>query len=54
MLLRLEVLGEGFFCLPVRECEGVCRKLSSLVFLNFLLLAKILNMKFIEVKWKLG
>ena len=32
--------GRGFFCFPVRDWEGVCRKLLSLVFLNFQLLAK--------------
>ena len=50
----LEVLREGFFCFPVRDWEGVCRKLLSLVFLNFQLLAKMLNFIFIEVTWKLG
>ena len=54
LLMCLEVLREGFFCFPVRDWEGVCRKLLSLVFLNFQLLAKMLNFIFIEVTWKLG
>ena len=36
LLMCLEVLSEGFFCFPVRDWEGVCRKpflVSS--FLNF-------------------
>ena len=45
---------EGFFCFLVRDWKGVCRKLLSLVFLNFQLLAKMLNFIFIEVTWKLG
>ena len=54
LLMCLEVLREGFFCFPVRDWEGVCRKLLSLVFLNFEILAKMLNFIFIEVTWKLG
>ena len=50
----LEVLREGFFGFPVRHLEGVCRKPLSLLFLNFQLLAKMLNFIFIEVTWKLG
>ena len=34
--MYLEMLWEGFFCFPVRHWEGVCGKLLSLVFLNFL------------------
>ena len=45
---------EGFFCFLVRDWKGVCRKLLSLVFLNFHLLAKRLNFIFIKVTWKLG
>ena len=54
MLLCLEVLREGFFCFPVWDWEGVCRKLLPIVFLNFQLLAKMLNFIFIKVTWKLG
>ena len=54
LLMCLEVLREGFFCFPVRDWEGVCRKLLPLVFLNFQLPAKMLNFIFIEVTWKLG
>ena len=54
LLMYLEVLREEFFCFPVRDCEGICWKLLSLVFLNFQLLAKMLNFIFIEVTWKLG
>ena len=54
LLMCLELLREGFFCFPVRDCEVVSRKLLSLVFLNFQLQAKMLNFKFIEVMWKLG
>ena len=54
LLICLEALRDGFFCFPVRDWEGVCRKLLSLVFLNFQLLAKMLNFIFIEVTWKLG
>ena len=50
----LEVLREGFSCFLVRDWERVCRKLLSLVFLNFQLLAKMLNFIFIEVTWKLS
>ena len=31
LLMCIEVLGEEFFCFPVRDWEGVCRKLLSLV-----------------------
>ena len=31
LLMCLEVLGEGFFCFPGRDREGICRKLLSLV-----------------------
>ena len=31
LLMCLEVLREGFFSFPVRDWEGVCRKLLSLV-----------------------
>ena len=31
LLMYLEVMKEGFFCLPGREEEVVCRKLLSLV-----------------------
>ena len=54
LLMCPEVLREGFFCIPVRDWERVSRKLLSLVFLNFQLLAKMLNFIFIEVTWKLG
>ena len=54
LLMCLEVLREGFFCFHVRDWVGVCRKLLSLVFLNFQLLAKMLNFIFIEVNWKLA
>ena len=54
LLMCLEVLREGFFCFPVRDCKGVCRKLLSLVFLNFQLLAKMLNFIFNKVTWKVG
>ena len=54
LLMCLEVLREGFFYFPVRDWEGVCRKLLPLVFLNFQLPAKMLNFIFIEVTWKLG
>ena len=54
LLLCLEVPREGFFCFPVRDWEGVCRKLLPLVFLNFQVLSKMLNFLFIEVTWKLG
>ena len=54
LLMCLEVLREGLFYFPVRDWEGVCRKLLSLFFLNFQLLAKILNFIFIRVTWKLG
>ena len=54
LLMCLEVLGEGFFCFPVRDSEGVCKKLLSLVFLNNQLLAKMLNFIFIKVTWKSG
>ena len=54
LLMCLEVLKKEFFCFPVRDWEGVCRKLLSLVFLNFEILAKMLNFIFIEVTWKLG
>ena len=54
LLMCLEVLREGLFCFPVRDWEGVCRKLLSLFFLNFQLLAKMLNFIFIRVTWKLG
>ena len=54
LLMCLEVLTEGVFCFSVRDWEGVCRKLLSLVFLNFQLLTKMLNFIFIEVTWKLG
>ena len=50
----LEVLREGFFCFPVRDWKGVCRKLMSLVFLNFQLPTKMLNFIFNKVTWKLG
>ena len=53
LLMCLEVLREGFFCFPVRDWEGVCRKLLSLIFIYFQLLAKLLNFIFIEVTWKL-
>ena len=33
LLMCPELLKEGFFCFPVRDWEGVCRKLLSLVFL---------------------
>ena len=48
LLIFLELLREGFFCFPVRDWEAVCRKLLSLVFLNFQLQAKMLNFKFIK------
>ena len=54
LLMCLEALRKGFFCFPVKDWEGVCRKLLSLVFLNFQLLAKMLNFKFIKVTSKLG
>ena len=54
LLMRLEVLREGFFCFPLRDWEGVCWKLLSLVSLNFEFLAKMLNFIFIKVTWKLG
>ena len=62
LLICLEVLREGFFCFPVkgkdweflRDWERVCRKLLSLVFLNFKRPAKMLNFIFIEVTWKLS
>ena len=54
LLMCLEVLREGFFGFPVRDLEGVCRKPLSLLFLNFQLLAKMLNFIFIKVTWKLG
>ena len=53
LLVCLEVAREGFFCFPVRDWEGVCRKLLSLIFMHFQLLAKLLNFIFIEVTWKL-
>ena len=53
LLACLEVLREGFFCFPVRDWEGDCRKLLSLVFLNFQLLPKMLNLIFIKVTCKL-
>ena len=53
-MMRLEVLTEKFVCFSGRDWEGICRKLLSLVFLNFQLLAKMLNFVFIEVTWKLG
>ena len=34
LFLCLEVLGEGFFCFPERDWEGVYRKLLSLAKLN--------------------
>ena len=54
LLMCLEVLRVGFFRFPVRDWEGVCRKILSLVFLIFQLLAKMLIFIFIEVTWKLG
>ena len=54
LLMCLEVLKERFFGFTVRDWEGICRKLMSIVFLNFQLLAKMLNFIFIEVTWKLG
>ena len=54
LLMCLEVLREGFVCFPVRDLEGLYRKLLSLVFLNFELPAKTLDFMFIEVTWKLG
>ena len=54
LLMCLEVLREGFFCLSLRDWERVCRKLLSLVFLNFQLLAKMLNFIFNKVTWKLS
>ena len=54
LLMCLEVLRKGFFCFPVRDWEGVCRNVLSLVFLNLQLLAKMLNFKFIRVTWNLG
>ena len=54
LLVCLEVAREGFFCFPVRDWEGVYRKLLSLIFIHFQLLAKLLNFIFIEVTWKLG
>ena len=53
LLICIETLREGFFCFPVRDWKGFCRKLLSLVFLNFQLLAKTLNFIFIEVTRKL-
>ena len=53
-LMCLDVLRKAFFCFPVRDWEGVCRKFLSLVFLNLELLANMLNFIFIEVTWKLG
>ena len=50
----LEVLREGSFCFSVRDWEEVCTKLLPLLFLNFQLLAKMLNFIFIEVTWKLN
>ena len=54
LLMYLEVMRQGFFCFPVTDWERVCRKLLSLVFLNFQLLARMLNFIFIRVTWKLG
>ena len=54
LLMCLEVLREGYFCFAVRDWEGVCKKLLSIVFLNFQLLPKMLNFIFIEVRWILG
>ena len=54
LLMCLEVLREGFVCFPMRDWEGVCRKLLSLVFLNFELPVKTLDFIFIEVTRKLG
>ena len=54
LLICLEVLREGFFCFPMRDWEGVCRKLLFLVFLNFQHLAKLLNFIFMEITWKFG
>ena len=49
VVMFLEVLREGLFCFPVRDLEGICAKLLSLVFLNFQLLSKMLKFIFIEV-----
>ena len=35
LLMCLEVLREEFFCFSMRDWEGVCRKLLSLVFFKF-------------------
>ena len=48
LLLSLEVLREGFFGFSVTDWEGVYRKLLSLVFLKFQLLAKMLDFIFIK------
>ena len=45
---------EWVFCFPVRDWEGVCRKILSLVFLNFQLLVNMMIFIFIEFTWKLG
>ena len=54
MLLICQEVREAFFCFPVRDWERVCRKLLSLVFINFQLLAKMLNFIFIKVTRKLS
>ena len=54
LMMCLEVLRGEFFCFSVRDWEEICRKILSLLFLNFQLPAKMLNFIFTEVTWKLG
>ena len=54
LLMYLEVMRQGFFCFPVTDWERVCRKLLSLVFLNFQLLARMLNFIFIKSNMEIG
>ena len=54
LMMCLEVLRGEFFCFSVRDWEEICRKILSLLFLNFQLPAKMLNFIFTEVTRKLG